>query len=82
MMKKKIVGMLAAGTFAAGALVLGVAGPASANPWYQSGFDSYSDCSWSAYGRSLQGYTITQGCTYRPYDGKWGYWFQYYRGHS
>lgn len=78
-MKKKIALGLA-GVLAAGGLVFGVAAPASA--WYLTGFNTYSDCSWSAYGKSLQGAVITSGCAYRPYDGKWGYSYEWPRGYS
>jgi hypothetical protein len=78
-MKKKIALGLA-GVLTAGGLVFGVAAPASA--WYVTGFDTYSDCAWSAYGRQLGGSIITEGCSYRPYDGKWGYSFEYGRNHG
>ncbi|MEO5535074.1 MAG: hypothetical protein ABIR17_08090 [Pseudolysinimonas sp.] len=73
-MKKKFALGLA-GFVAAGALVFGVAAPASA--WYLTGFNTYSDCSWSAYGKRLQGATITEGCHLRPYDGKWAYSYEW-----
>lgn len=79
-MKRKIT-MILAGALAAGAMVFGTAAPAMA-AWYLSGFNSYSECGWSAYGKQLQGYIIVQGCTYRPYDGKWGYMYEIPRGHG
>jgi hypothetical protein len=78
-MKKKIALTVVGAAMTAG-LVFGIAAPASAE--YLTGFNTYSDCSWSAYGKRLQGATITQGCTYRSYDGKWAYSYEWPIGHG
>ncbi|MEO8528077.1 MAG: hypothetical protein ABI435_03270 [Pseudolysinimonas sp.] len=77
---KKRIALGLAGLLTAGGLVFGVAAPAFA--WYVTGFATYSDCAWSAYGRQLGGSTITQGCYQRAYDGKWAYSFEYGRNHG